>query len=109
MNAKQRFRLRRKLTAALLQVVTVVSEMQGKKVGVNRENLATAGTVLRLLDHLIVNGPTTDDAKPIMVPTAGIKAVEGAMKRRAKETFKRRKRGGYRNRGGASTPLARTR
>jgi hypothetical protein len=99
MNAKQRFRLRRKLTAALLQVAMTVGEMQRKRVGVNRENLATAGTVLRLLDHLIVNGPAIDDAQPPMVPAAGLKAVEGALVRRGRETAKRRRRKGYRNRG----------
>ena len=99
MNAKQRFRLRRKLTAALLKVVTVVSDMQCKGVGINRENLVTAGTALKLLDHLIVNGPAMDAANPLMVPTAGIKAVQGAIIRLDKETVKRRSRQGYRNRG----------
>lgn len=99
MNAQQRFRLRRKLTAALLQTVTVVSKMQSKGVTVNRENVVAAGTLLRLLDRLITKGPVAMDAEPIMVPTAGKLAVELAMVRRVRETLKRRKRRGYRNRG----------
>lgn len=98
MNAKQRFRLRRQLTAAMLQVVRVVTKMQSRGVGVNSENTVVAVTTRDLLRDLILHGPAGDVTNPLMVPTAGIKAVEAAMFRRVRETEARRRRKGYSNR-----------
>jgi len=98
-NKKQRFRLRRKLTAALLQVIVIATEMKNKQVRTNRENLATLVTMLRIWERSISQGQATNSNLPLMVPTAGMDAVKAAMARRVQERLKRRRRKGYWNRG----------
>ena len=100
----QRFRTRRKLTAALLRVVEVVGEMHTRGIEASRENVAVAATMLKVLDRFLTRGPTAGADEPLMVPAVGKRSIELAAARRLKESRKRRGRRGYPNRGRSTLP-----
>jgi hypothetical protein len=99
MSAGQRFRFRRKLTAALLRVLKVVADMERRGTVAKCENLVAAETAVTVLAAFLRRGPAAAGDPLVIVPAADKAAVKRAAVRRVTETHKRRRRRGYRNRG----------
>jgi len=90
MDAKQRYRLRQKLQAALLRLCQVIGQMQKAQVDFNKDNAATVEAVLHLLADCRKRGRNSacyDDLDSVV--DRAEKAINRAGKRRHSETFRR--------------------
>jgi len=92
MTAQRRFRVRKKLQAAMLRLIEVLGEMQEYEVAPNKENVATVAMAMTVLDAVLSG---IGLGKAITVTGAGKRAVLSAARKRVKETQKRRGRRGY--------------
>jgi hypothetical protein len=89
MSPKQAYRLQRKLQAALVRVVDVLSELTAARLRPNLESVERIATVMDMLLHATV-GP--NDGTLPMGADAFERWVQGIMRRR-KESIKRQERG----------------
>jgi hypothetical protein len=96
MSPGQRFRARRKLTAALARVIEVVVRMTADGVAANRENMNAAITALKVFERFLSCGPRASRDGPAMVPVSGKRSIERVIVRRVRESRKRRRRRGSR-------------